>query len=471
MSHKSETTVLFLSLLITAGLLGAGYWWFKSNSGTQIAPEKPDSVQSSQLPIAPGSTSTRISLGEKSLVTANANSDKQAGVQAFASGDFASAIAKLQSSLQENRNDPEALIYLTNARIGRQISYTIAVSVPIGTDVNGALEMLRGVAQAQTETNQAGGIKGIPLKVAIANDDNNPEIAKQIATALVNNLDVLGVVGPYSSDVTLAAGTTYTDGKLVVISPTSTSIKLSGFSRYVFRTVPSDYVAARALSDYMLNKLQRKNAAVFFNSRSAYSQSLKSEFVAAVSLGGGQVSNEFDLSEPGFSAARSIEGAIAQGAQVLMLAANTDTLDKALQVVQLNRKRLNLLGGDDVYTPKTLEVGGEAAVKMVLAVPWHINGDPTSNFPRQSRQLWGGDVNWRTALSYDATQALIAALQRNPTRTGVQKALISSDFSPTGASGIIRFLPSGDRNAAVILVRIQPGTTSGTGYDFVPLRP
>jgi branched-chain amino acid transport system substrate-binding protein len=108
---------------------------------------------------------------------------------------------------------------------------------------------------------------------------------------------------------------------------------------------------------------------------------------------------------------------------------------------------------------------------MVLAVPWHINGDPTSNFPRQSRQLWGGDVNWRTALSYDATQALIAALQRNPTRNGVQKALISSDFSPTGASGIIRFLPSGDRNAAVILVRIQPGTTSGTGYDFVPLRP
>ncbi|MBD2744394.1 ABC transporter substrate-binding protein [Coleofasciculus sp. FACHB-1120] len=471
MSHKNETTVLVLSLLITAGLLGAGYWWFKSNSSTPNTPENPDSVQSSPVPIAPSPISPRISIGEKSLVTANANSEKQAGVQAFASGDFASAIANFQSSLQANRNNPEALIYLNNARIGKQISYTIAASVPIGTDVNGALEMLRGVAQAQTEINQAGGIKGIPVKVAIANDDNNPEIAKQIATALVNNPDVLGVVGPYASDVTLAAGTTYNDGKLVVISPTSTSIKLSGFSRYVFRTVPSDYVAARALSDYMLNKLQRKNAAVFFNSRSAYSQSLKSEFVTAVSLGGGQVSNEFDLSEPGFSAARSIDLAIAQGAEVLMLAANTDTLDKALQVVQLNRKRLKLLGGDDVYTPKTLEVGGEAAVEMVLAVPWHINNDPTSNFPRQSRQLWGGDVSWRTALSYDATQALIAALQRNPTRTGVQKALISSDFSPSGASGVIRFLPSGDRNAAVILVRIQRGTISGTGYDFVPVRP
>ncbi len=31
-----------------------------------------------------------------------------------------------------------------------------------------------------------------------------------------------------------------------------------------------------------------------------------------------------------------------------MLATQTETLDKALQVVQVNQKRLTLLGGDDV---------------------------------------------------------------------------------------------------------------------------
>ena len=152
-----------------------------------------------------------------------------------------------------------------------------------------------------------------------------------------------------------------------------------------------------------------------------------------------------------------------------MLAANTDSLDKALQVVQLNRQRLSLLAGDDVYTPKTLEIGRDAAVDMVLSVPWHINGDPTSDFPNQSRQLWGGDVNWRTALAYDATQALIAGLRGNPTRAGIQRTLSSADFSTTGASGAIRFLPSGDRNASVQLVKITPGSRSGTGYDFVPV--
>lgn len=204
------------------------------------------------------------------------------------------------------------------------------MSVPIGTNLNGSSEILRGVAQAQNEINSSGGIKGVPLKVAIANDDNNPQIAQQIASALVNNPDVLGVVGPYASDVTLAAGTVYNSGKLVAISPISTSVKLSGFSPYVFRTVPSDYAAARALANYQVTGLQRKNAAVFLNSQSDYSQSLKSEFVTAVSLAGGQVSSEFDLSNPGFSAAKSVEQATEQGAEVLMLAPDTGELDKAL---------------------------------------------------------------------------------------------------------------------------------------------
>ncbi|NEQ22113.1 MAG: receptor ligand binding family protein, partial [Microcoleus sp. SIO2G3] len=84
-------------------------------------------------------------------------------------------------------------------------------------------------------------------------------------------------------------------------------------------------------------------------------------------------------------------------------------------------------------------------------------------------QLWGGDVNWRTAMSYDAAAALIAALGRNPTREGVEQALRSPDFSAQGASDTVRFLPSGDRNQGVQLVTVKPGNRSGYGYDFIPI--
>jgi branched-chain amino acid transport system substrate-binding protein len=280
----------------------------------------------------------------------------------------------------------------------------------------------------------------------------------------------LGVVGHHSSDMSLAAGEVYTQGKLAMISPVSTSVKLSNFSPYVFRTVPSDFVAARALARYMVSQNQQK-AAVFFNSQSAYSQSIKSEFGSALSLEGGQVVSEFDLSSPSFDPTSSFRQAVQQGATTLALLPDSGQLDRALQVVQVNQRQLKILGGDSVYSPKLLAISGAAAEDTVIAVPWHILANQNSPFVKLSRQLWGADVNWRTTMSYDATTAFIAALtaQPNPTRESVQAALSNANFSVTNGSGSVKFLPSGDRNQPIQLVTVAPGRRSGYSYDFVPL--
>lgn len=468
MTQKKETIILVLALLLTLLLGGVGAWVAKEFVFNR-AEKTPSSSQNAIKPNPKGITE-QISFGEKSLNREKVTPAKQAGMDAIAAGKWNVAVTKLQQALQENRNDPETLIFLNNAEIAEKKSYAIAASVPLGSDPKGGLEILRGVAQAQNEINRLGGINRVRLKVAIANDDNQEDQAKQIASALVNNPEILGVVGHWASQVTLATAPIYNSGKLVAISPISTSVKLTGSSPYIFRTVPSDYVAARALANYTISTLKLKNAAVFFNSQSAYSQSLKSEFVTAILLAGGRVTGEFDLSDPSFSAASSINEAVTKKAEALMLAANTSTLDKALQVVQVNRKRLKLLGGDDVYAPTTLEVGGDAAQGMVVAVPWDIDTNPQSEFVRQSKQLWGAEVNWRTAISYDATRAFIAAIQNSPTRSGIQEALSSPNFSTNGAAGTVQFLPSGDRNAPVQLVEIVANVNTSTGYDFVPVR-
>ena len=322
----------------------------------------------------------RFSQGEKVLIPQTTTTEKEMAVAAFAKGNYYHAASLLAASLKTKANDPESLIYLNNARIGAAKAYSIAVSIPIGSDVNAAQEILRGVAQAQDRINQAGGINELPLKVQIINDDNDPEIAMQIASNLGQNQEILGVVGHYASDVTLATAPIYEAEKLVAISPISTSVKLSNFSPYIFRTVPSDHLAARGLAEYMLENLQQKRVAVFYNSQSNYSDSLQSEFTTAVSLGGGEVVNTFDLADANFNAGDRLSQAIDNGAETIMLAANTGTLDKALQVVQVNGKRLSLLGGDDVYTPKTLQIAGEPGEDMVLAIPWHIKSNPDSKF-------------------------------------------------------------------------------------------
>jgi branched-chain amino acid transport system substrate-binding protein len=135
-----------------------------------------------------GAIASRISLGNQILLTSQTTAAKQAGVQAFAKGDYQAAVQNFQESLQQNRNDPEtiiylnnAIIYLNNATASNGSSLKIAVSVPIGSNPNVAQEILRGVAQAQDEINNSGGINGAKLQVEIVNDDNSPEVVREVA--------------------------------------------------------------------------------------------------------------------------------------------------------------------------------------------------------------------------------------------------------------------------------------------------
>ncbi len=466
MTPKNETNVLVLSLLITVGLLGTSFWWLtnssRQNLNSLLPPNKGQPVSVSRQ--------ARMSSGDKILVTADTNSDKQAGVQAFAKGDFATASTKFLASLQAFRNDPEALIYLNNARVGNSSPLKIAVSVPIGGNLNVAKEILRGVAQAQDEVNRSGGIK---LLLEIANDENDPAIAQQVATEFVKDTSILAVVGHNASNASIAAAPVYQQAGLVMISPTSFAQNLSGIGSYVFRTVPSIRFVAENLSSYIIKTTRKSNIAICVDSKAIDNQSFKEEFVKAFKVAGGKLTPiNCDLFAPDFNPNAAISQAIAGGADGLLLAPHVDRIDRAIEVARANQGRLALFSSPTLYTFKTLQSGQADINGMVLSVPWHPAVIPGNPFPSNAAKLWGGAVNWRTATAYDATQAIITSLkQGNTGRDGLQKGLSSPGFSANGATGTIQFLPSGERNGAAILVKVQPGTQSGTGYDFVPLRP
>lgn len=470
-SGGKEVLVLAASLVVTLGLLGAGGYWLWQNtlepllgggSGGSADPTTPAGGE-----LATPNPAIPISQGQASLVP-NPSVLKSQGIAAYGQGDYDGAIAAFAAALEENRNDPEALIYLNNARIGNQAAHTVAIVVPLGGSEEASLELLRGVAQAQQESNTG---SGVPLKVAIADDGDDPDQAERVAEALAADPEVLAVVGHFSSGVTLAAEPEYTQAQLPLISPTSTALSLTNRSEYFWRTVPSDRFTAAALSRHIIGVMDSPQVAVFYNNDSAYSRSLKDEFTTALFSDGGAIVGEFDVAAGGFDGAQAVEQANQRGAEVLMLATNTGTMPAAIAVIQANQGRLALLGGDSLYNPQILEQGRDSAEGMVVAIPWHILAQETDPFVQSSRSLWGGDVNWRTAMAYDAIAAIETALASlpSPSRQSLQTVLRNPDFQANGASGPVRFLPSGDRNQATQLVHIVPGQRSGYGYDYEPL--
>jgi branched-chain amino acid transport system substrate-binding protein len=466
MNSQKETKLLILSLLFTTAVLGFGFWLWGKVSGNNL-----NSLLSGNNPSSPsGSTSARVSVGEKILVTADTSPDKQAGVQAFAKGDFVTATAKLKASLLKNRNDPESLIYLNNSQAQNSNSRKIAISIPIGGNLDVAKEILRGVAQAQDEVNRGGGINGKLLQIAIASDDNDPTQAQQVATQFVKDTSILAVVGHNSSNTSIAAAPIYQQGGLVMISPSSTAQNLSGIGSYIFRTVPSNGSFAERLASYTIKTARKTNIAICTDSKSIDTQSFRDEFIKGIVAGGGKVnSTTCDIASANFDPNALISQFISSGADGLVLAPNVDRINKALELAAANNGKLTLFASPTLYTFQTLQVGKADVNGLVLPVPWHPQAIPGNPFVQNAVKLWGGNVNWRTATAYDATIAIAKGLQQGSTRDGLQQLLHSSSFTTNGATGKIEFLPSGDRTGTAILVKVQPSSKTSTGYDFVPL--
>jgi branched-chain amino acid transport system substrate-binding protein len=488
----NKKNLVFSIYVVTVTVIGPVIFWFSSNQQAllnyHIKPRtltKLESVPSSDEGISWSNSSgtktnsnrkiIRTSLGDKVLITENPSPDKQAAVQAFASGNYTTAIAKFNSSLQTESNDPESLIYLNNATaLAHKEVLKIAVSVPIGGNLNVAKEILRGVAQAQNEINKSGGIGGKLLEVKIVNDDNDSELSRQVATELVKDQSVLATVGHNSSDASIAAAPVYQKGGLVMMSPTSTAPKLSEIGNYIFRTTPNTRATANALAEYVVNSAGKTKIAICFASGTQASESFKEEFSWAVFEYGGKIINTAcDFSDPNFNPIEIPSQAISSGADALLLAPSLslENINQAIEVMGSNQKRLTLLGNQTMYAFDILEQGKANANGTILSVAWHPDAIRDNLFVDNSRKLWGGDSNWRTAMAYDSTQAISTALKLGSTREQLQQSLSRPGFAVDGATGKVEFLPSGDRNMKGIVVKVQPGQKSGTGYDFVNIKP
>jgi branched-chain amino acid transport system substrate-binding protein len=416
--------------------------------------------------------SRRFSSGENILVALDSSPDKQEAIKLFKSGDYENAIVRFSSALAMNRNDPEAWIYLNNARARLSKNVVkIAVSVPIGGNVNIAKEILRGVAQYQNEVNHGSGIQGKLLEVLITNDDNDPVIARSIAELLVKDADVLAVIGHQSSDVSIAAAPIYVRGGLVMVSPTSYARGLSSIGNTIFRTIPSSREIASSLAKQTANSLHFRRVTVCVDTKSQDSMSFRDDFIGSFYESGGEVTRtECDFSSPNFNADEIPAQAIQEGADGILLSPGVEKSSRAIDVIRVNKGRVPLLASPSMYAFETLQKGQADANGLIVAVAWDPSQVKGSLYAKNAKALWGGSGSWRTAMSYDAAKVVVAGLQSAQDRKQLQKTLLSSTFLVKGATGTIEFLPTGDRNKPGTFMKIIPGEKSGVGYDFASLK-
>jgi len=447
-----------------------------------------------------------LSCGEESLLKSSTPRLKQAGVNEFAKSNYREAFNYFKRSWhEEERKDPETLIYMNNALLKAKKAdyYTLAVIVPVRTNEQGRAELdlpkeiLRGVAQAQTEVNlklfnseiernlngldfhKNQALKGKGLQVIIADDANLKEESIARANSLVKLGGVLGAIGHYTNAMTAHTVDIYNQNHLVLISPGSTTEAATEKPRkFFFRTVPRTKVSVEVFAKYLIEKKGQTKAAGFYSTSSESTSSFWEEFRKQFRERGGNIANitEFDLSKSDFDIKKSIQEVRQTQKTTIVLSPShvPIAINNAMALFQANLDRNWVVGTGGIYSQKTLEAAAQlpSFEKMAAAVSWHHLNSPNRKFLEDTRKLWEGNVSHRTALTYDAAKTLIKAIeeQQQPSREGMQKTIANPNFSATGATGTIQFDKTGDRkNFSPRLVHIVKCSQEKFGVTFVPI--
>lgn len=431
-----------------------------------------------------------ISLGEEILLKTNRQDNIiERGRQAFKNKEYKQAIQLFKKSLDRLPNNPEIRIYYNNARAAYQDRnpLKIATSVPIGNNPEIAQEILRGIALLQQELNdeQVNNPDFHFLQVVVANDNNSGVDAKDRAEKFVKDPSIIAVVGHNASAASEAAKDIYVQGKIVALSPTSFSPKISG-NGYIYKMVPDLETFATTLSEYIREQtdkliIQNPTNLICYDNRSGDNYNFAQKYKNI--LLGQQFQKvikdaDFDCNiEPEINLdEQEIYQKIAQyQVNILMVAPYIDDLKRAVSIFkQRPAQQLNLviLGSPSFQSYLTLAEGEQGVENLVITVPWYdLKQD------NYIHSFWQNKINvWRTPMAYDSTKVILTALRKlyqqgQKFDRKLLNQVLRNDFSIEGMTGTVRFDENGVRNMnnnpddrRYLILQVKNG-------QFVPLAP
>ena len=271
----------------------------------------------------------------------------------------------------------------------------------------------RGIELAAEEINANGGIDGANITVLYRDNEGKSDKTVSVMNALIAEDKVPVVIGAVVSENTLAVCPIAEKKKVVLISPTSTSSKLSDYKNYVFRTCPSDIYQGKALSDVIFDlKPEGARVAVMFVDND-YGVGLKDAFVKSYQERGEIVAVE--AHKEGDTEFTGVLSAIKdKNPDVVVLI--TYAKEGAAIVKQGREEGLDVawVGSDGIKSDAFIEQAGKDAEGVKATYPISmVSESVTENFVKLYRAKYGtGSIDTDVTYGYDTMHVVAEAIEK-----------------------------------------------------------
>ncbi|MGG1662517.1 ABC transporter substrate-binding protein [Brevibacillus sp. NRS-1366] len=311
---------------------------------------------------------------------------------------------------------------------------------------------------AVEQVNAAGGINGKQVTLVTEDDQGKPEEALKAVQKLINSDKVVAIVnGAYSGPAKTVAPKVQ-EAKIPMVVAYAVHPDITKGGDYVNRVIYTGDIQGKAMADYAVNDLKKKNIAVLYVNID-YGQSIFHAFKEEAEKLGANVAIDkpFKMGDKDFSSLLTAIKAVQPDALYVV-----GYYNEAAAIVQQAKEAgisAQLLGVDGFDSPKYLELGKSNTEDSTFTTSFYTSDkrEIVQKFVKDYAAKYNSEPGMLASQSYDAAMVILEGMKK----AGTDKEQLAKAINETkdfeGTSGKITFGPNHEVIKPVIFMTIKNG--------------
>lgn len=362
-----------------------------------------------------------------------------------------------------------ALVLVAAAGLNAQQVIKIASQSPLSGGQAGQGEQIKlGVQLAYDEAKPKFKALGFDLQFVPYDDQGTPDTGVANANRIINDPDILGVVGHLNSGVVIPSSEVYNRTGLVVVSPVNTNPKVTDrLLPNVDRICGRDDIQGPAAADFAVQALKAKKIFVL-NSKTTYGAGIAQAFVGELTKLGITVPGNANIGTEELSNFVSLITQIqAYNPDLIYFGGEYQAIGPFTKQLRERGIKTPILSDDAIESNDYIKTAGAANSASTY---YTTVAGPVSEFPKAAafaakfKTTFSKEAEGYAVYSYDCANILLQAILdqikaaggKKPALEAVAKAVRTIKFD--GLTGSVAFDTKGDRTTAEYYIMKYAGT-------------
>jgi len=348
----------------------------------------------------------------------------------------------------------------------------LGVSGPLtGPNAQYGAQWKQGFDLALDEINGSGGIKGRPLAYLFEDSQSDPRQSVAVAQKFVADKRIVAELGDFSSPASMAASPIYQRAKLVQFGFTNSHPDFTKGGDYMWSNSVSQADEQPLSAAFAVKRLGMKRIAVL-HLNTDWGRTSKDIFVKAATEDGAEIvaTEGYMPDEKDFrSTIVRVRDAKPDGLMLVSYYSDAALIARQLQQAGL---RLPAVAASSVYSPKFIELGGDA-VEGIFTASRYFPDDPrpqVHDFITKFKKKYDKEPDAFNAYAYD-TMILMAQVMRESgtDRQAIHDGLSKVKDVPSVIFGKATFDPQTRRVSGAVSVDLVVKNGRFTIYEGGPV--